>query len=65
MFCHGFFLSHKNGTTYLYWIKGGAKLSVNNPQSCLLRQGDSRLLSSAADRAGHFVAPNSFSTRET
>jgi len=56
---------HKNFTTYLHWIKDSAKLSADNPQSCLLWQGDSRLLSRAVDRAGYFVAQNSFSTRET
>jgi len=56
---------HKNGTTYLHWIRDSAKLSVDNPQSCLLCQGDSRFLSRAVDRVGYFVEPNSFSTRGT
>lgn len=34
---------HKNGTVYLYSIKASAKLSVDNPQNCLMWQADSCL----------------------
>ena len=57
-------------TTYLH-LMDSAKLSVDNPHSCLLWQADSSLNSCATDRAGYFLDPseiykhNSFITKET